>query len=868
MSYKKGEDEDGPRNPYAGLEKSAVMQESKKFHAMPIKPKECNIIMAKIMYLIFQGETIAQREATEVFFAMTKLFQHKDPMLRRMMYLTIKCMATLADDVIIVTASLTKDMTGTEDAYKAGAIRALSVITEGAMLQSIERYFKQSIVDKNSQVASAALVSAVHLMKDNHEIVKRWVGEITRAMESRSKMVQYHALGLLYHLKQKDRLAISKLVTKQINSNSLRSPYALCLLIRYASLVMEQDTSGDSTMFEFLEGCLRNPSEMVIYEAARAIVNISDVTARELAPAVSVLQLFLTSPKATLRFAAVRTLNKVAMIHPTSLKTCNLDMENLITDSNRSIATLAITTLLKTGNESSVERLMKQITSFLTEISDEFKIVVVNAIKSLCLKFPKKHAVMMTFLSGVLRDEGGYEYKKVVVDTIVDIISAVPEAKETALEHLCEFIEDCEFTTLLVSILHMLGDQGPSSTNPRKYIRFVYNRLILENATVRAAAVAALARFGTQVEALRPSVLVLLKRCLADPDDEVRDRATFYANMVENAKPVHVSKYVVNALPVSIKALEKSLCDYTAAETDEPFDMKTVPLHVEEKKVDNPDDPFNMESAATDSAANAATSTDEYRAQLSEITAFEDFGPLFKSSDVIKLTEAETEYICTCVKHVFAEHIVFQFNLTNTLSDQVLEKVKVVLTEFEEDDCIIIPAPALKYNEQSVAYTAIALDTSETEQTFACNLDFVVKDCDPETGEVDDGEYPDTYALEDIDVSISDMMLAIEKPNFGAACEELAGAAESEDTYDLSSMDDIEDAIAKIIPLFGMKPCEKSDKVKSGKNTHSLYLSGVYAGGHTVLARARLAFDAGVTLQLAVRSEDEDTCELIQSAVG
>ena len=637
---------------------------------------------------------------------------------------------------------------------------------------------------------------------------------------------RYHALGLLYHLKQKDRLAIAKLVTKQINSNSLRSPYALCLLIRYASYVMEQDNSGDTTMFEFLEGCLRNPSEMVIYEAARAIVNISNVTARELAPAVSVLQLFLTSPKATLRFAAVRTLNKVAMIHPTSLKTCNLDMENLITDSNRSIATLAITTLLKTGNESSVERLMKQITSFLTEISDEFKIVVVNAIKSLCLKFPKKHAVMMTFLSGVLRDEGGYEYKKVVVDTIVDIISHVPEAKETALEHLCEFIEDCEFTTLLVSILHMLGDQGPSSNNPRKYIRFVYNRLILENATVRAAAVAALARFGTQVDALRPSVLVLLKRCLADPDDEVRDRATFYANMVENAKPAHVSKYVVNALPVSIKALEKSLCDYTAADpTETPFDISTVPLQEAEKPKDTGDPFEDMAIAQSSKADNSSMGTEEYRTQLAAVTAFEDFGPLFKSSAVVKLTEAETEYICTCIKHVFAEHIVFQFNLTNTLNDQILEKVKVVLTELEEDDCIIVPAAQLKHDEPSVAYTAIALDTSETEQTFTCQLDFVVRDCDPETGEMDDGEYPDTYALEDIDINISDMMMAIEKPNFGAAWEELAEAHESEDTYDLSSMDDIEDAISKIVPLFGMKPCEKSDKPKSGKNTHSLYLS-------------------------------------------
>jgi cobalamin synthase len=38
---------------------------------------------------------------------------------------------------------------------------------------------------------------------------------------------------------------------------------------------------------------------------------------------------------------------QVATSHPAALKTCNLDMETLITDSNRSIATLAITTLLK-----------------------------------------------------------------------------------------------------------------------------------------------------------------------------------------------------------------------------------------------------------------------------------------------------------------------------------------------------------------------------------------------------------------------------------------------------------------------------------------------------------------------------------------
>lgn len=50
------------------------------------------------------------------------------------------------------------------------------------------------------------------------------------------------------------------------------------------------------------------------------------------------------------------------MSHPAAVTACNLDLESLITDANRSVATLAITTLLKTGAESSVDRLMKQVT--------------------------------------------------------------------------------------------------------------------------------------------------------------------------------------------------------------------------------------------------------------------------------------------------------------------------------------------------------------------------------------------------------------------------------------------------------------------------------------------------------------------------
>jgi coatomer protein complex subunit gamma len=73
---------------------------------------------------------------------------------------------------------------------------------------------------------------------------------------------------------------------------------------------------------------------------------------------------------------------------------------------------------------------MKQISSFMGEISDEFKVIVVEAIRSLCMKFPNKQAVMLSFLSGVLRDEGGYEFKKAVVEAIFDMVRYIPESKD------------------------------------------------------------------------------------------------------------------------------------------------------------------------------------------------------------------------------------------------------------------------------------------------------------------------------------------------------------------------------------------------------------------------------------------------------
>ncbi|CAL8463056.1 g2590 [Coccomyxa elongata] len=862
-------DEDTEYSPFYAIEKGAVLQEARCFNEPHIDPRRCQQVITKLLYLLTQGETLTKKEASEVFFSVTKLYQSKDANLRRMVYLVIKDVCPGADEVIIITSSLMKDMNSKTDLYRSNAIRVLCSITDSQLLGQIERYLKQAIVDKAAVVASAVLVSALHLLGHNAEIVKRWTNEIQEAVQSKHTMVQFHGVALLHALRANDRLAVSKLVTSLTKSN-VRSSLAQCLLVRYvAQVIAESTTSGSGVrpFYDFLESCLRHKAELVIFEAARAITAMPEVTMRELAPAITVLQLFLTSSKPVLRFAAVRTLNKVAMTHPSAVAACNLDLEALISDSNRTIATLAITTLLKTGNESSVERLLKQIGSFMSDIADDFKIVVVEAIRSLCLKFPQKYRALMNFLSNVLREDGGFEYKKAIVDSILILIKDIPDAKEPGLGHLCEFIEDCEFTYLSTQILHLLGVEGPKTKEPAKYIRFIYNRIILENATVRAAAVSSLAKFGALVEELRPRIRVLLSRALHDNDDEVRDRATLYLAELDGhaggpeAIDVHWS--------IPPKNLEKSLRAYLENGTDAPFDLASVPRAVPQAPQKDQKKKSGPAAVSKPEPPKASPIADTLR----DITELAHLGPVFKSADPLLLTEEETEYNIAVVVHVFEAHVLLQFNCTNTVQEQVLENVSVAVDlaeaeEFEQE--LSLPLARMEYGTVGQAYVLLQrAPESMAVGKLGANLQFTVKEIDPSSGEAEEDGYEDEYQLEDIEIGAANYIKAVGVSNFRKAWEDTDPASEISDDYGLGVRDSLQDAVEAVMTILSMAPCDGSDAVPPNARSHTLLLAGQFVGDVPALARISFGIDIGrnVAMKLVTRSDVPEISDFIHQII-
>lgn len=122
-----------------------------------------------------------------------------------------------------------------------------------------------------------------------------------------------------------------------------------------------------------------------------------------------------------------------------------------------------------------------------------------------------------------------------------------------------------------------------------------------------------------------------------------------------------------------------------------------------------------------------------------------------------------------------------------------------------------------------------------------------MKDCDPNTGLPDSDEgYDDEYMLEDFEINVADQIQKTKLNNFVVAwdaadtegnlifsdffictnCFCFVEWVEVEDTYQLSAVNTLQDAVQTIIKFLGLGPANASEKVSEGTHTHTLLCSG------------------------------------------
>ncbi|WKY03446.1 hypothetical protein Q1695_004862 [Nippostrongylus brasiliensis] len=271
----------------------------------------------------------------------------------------------------------------------------------------------------------------------------------------------------------------------------------------------------------------------------------------------------------------------------------------------------------------------------------------------------------------------------------------------------------------------------------------------------------------------------------------------------------------------------------------------------------------------------AAPKKEPYAEQLAQMPEFASLGPLFHSSARVALTDDVTEYTVHAIKHVFTNHVVIQFDCKNTLNDQLLENVVVQLEDADGEWTPehVIPIDSLPYNETKSVYVLMEFpESGSVTGTFAATLKFNVRDVDPTTGEAEsDDTYDDSYALEELELTVGDSVAPITKQNFMAAWETLEGVPTVDETFHLTTVNTLAEAIKKVSELLGLAPCERSDRVPEGKTQHSTMLAGVFRGGFEVLARLNVAIDPAdksINMNILVRCKQSDVAELLASAIA
>ena len=216
----------------------------------------------------------------------------------------------------------------------------------------------------------------------------------------------------------------------------------------------------------------------------------------------------------------------------------------------------------------------------------------------------------------------------------------------------------------------------------------------------------------------------------------------------------------------------------------------------------------HVNGTAESAAASALAAAQKHSQQLMQIPELKAHGAVLSSSSPVELTESETEYVVSVIKHIYKEHLVLQYEIKNTMPDTVLEDVSVVATPSEEEESLeedfTIPAPKLATDQPGTVFVSFkkSEDITYPVTTFTNVLKFTSKEIDPTTGEPDESGYEDEYQVGDLELTGSDYVSPAFAGSFDHAWEQTgANGDEASETLQLTSTKSISGMCPKSGPL-------------------------------------------------------------------
>ena len=200
-------------------------------------------------------------------------------------------------------------------------------------------------------------------------------------------------------------------------------------------------------------------------------------------------------------------------------------------------------------------------------------------------------------------------------------------------------------------------------------------------------------------------------------------------------------------------------------------------------------------NGTSDSATAALATAQKHSERLMQIPELKAYGHVLSSSVPVELTESETEYVVSVIKHIYKDNLVLQYEIKNTMPEVVLEEVSVIATPAEDEDQALeedftIPVSKVTMAVPGTVFVSFKkiVDVAYPVTSFTNVLKFTSKEIDPTTGEPDESGYEDEYQVEDLEISGGDYVIPAFAGSFDHAWEQTgANGEEASETLQLSS---------------------------------------------------------------------------------
>lgn len=812
-------------------------------------------ILVDIIYLLTQGHVLSERESGNLFFGVTKLLNTSNEALRRTVFLFLRHFAIDPNTGFILIGPLSTFIQSEDKMLKTNAFKIISKLIDPSTKVGIDQYIKVGISNTRmpADVTSSSVLCAYELTLKGGQIAKSWIAEINERLNNsldQPNLVAYHTLLLLKELKSTDKIYLIK--TFSAICNNIKGQFASCQLIRFIGEVLMKFDIDDkkqlNTLHSYLETCCSKSNfDSVILESSRAILKIPNPKESMVKMALDNLKQLLLNYKKVIVYGTLKTLDEIATKYSSIAIDVFLDLEKILENvsNNLSFKALALSIFLKISknlSENRLERMLKTITEQYALFKEDFKREIVLISISNYQADSAKYKTYFSFFTSLLKLPASEPTKLEIVEAITWFVKNVDCYKRQALVTLAEYIEDCTSESIKSKILLVIGNQSKGMSNLNQLVRHIYNRVIIEGPIVRSAAISALGEIANHNENLKDKIILLIKNCLSDSDNEVRERAYFYFKALSDNKEEEIRRYIFpeNQLTFSEDLLRKAeiIQSIIASKKQDLISSSNINKDINDM-LKNPDivNKIEIKAAVKTSSIIGSTNLSTAKSDKASIPSTTqsnvDVDPEFLKTSFFKqhnypkivtasqkLTEDSAEYKVAYRKYIYLDSVILAFSIENTVEESMLKNISLNITKTDKNDfnlskSEIIAIEALKFGEVKTLFMRLTPNTSQkyAYTMFSLVLHYDVQELDAK-GNPHGASYKDNHVIyKKIDIKFSDYMTPHTKINEGNFASEWNTSTESEsfNAYDNKlklPYSSIKKAGQEISKLIGLQPFE------------------------------------------------------------